>query len=523
MTKVVEYIFWEVKCEKMEEKYLFYYDEANHNRKLTTETLINDNFDNFFCGVIIGLKENNLNQFENTYLQFENKWKTILTISKENELKSSVITAKKYKNGLSSLNKNDLLLLSDLFKLVKSNNLTLYCSFMNKIEFLVDQLLIKSNIKYYPNYDSICYSITKSLCVYHPKNVLSSIQNQNENFLNEFKEFLIKRIDLNHRTNGESETSTFLILINILKSVNTNLKIDWNYRSSFLGFTSFLREIKLTNYKLFLDKEGTNNTYKGAKKENIQNLCEMDSKDSCGIRCADMIVGFISRMLNALEHALMYKEDEIGVDSRLLDDKWFDIDEEKFKLYKLIYSVLIEQKNAWFKFFTTRYADGVICLVTLLNFFNSYNDFDGYKNGSIEDKKLKYNTMLYYEINGYFKRFEGSYSIDPIEDTSKEFYYNQKGAKCYFDFKKHAFLKLPQLNQKIEYFVLSVGFFGKMEQACITISEEGKPVCYLLPNSMLEWTTKMVASAQYGVNYFPCFIILENINEKILVHIERAD
>lgn len=138
MTKVVEYIFWEVKCEKMEEKYLFYYDEANHNRKLTTETLINDNFDNFFCGVIIGLKENNLNQFENTYLQFENKWKTILTISKENELKSSVITAKKYKNGLSSLNKNDLLLLSDLFKLVKSNNLTLYCSFMNKIEFLVD-------------------------------------------------------------------------------------------------------------------------------------------------------------------------------------------------------------------------------------------------------------------------------------------------------------------------------------------------------------------------------------------------
>ncbi len=507
----------------MEGKYLFYYDEANHNRKLTTETLINDTFDDFFCSVIIGIKEDNIYQFENAYLQFESKWKTILTIPKDNELKSSVITSKKYKNGLASLNKNDLLLLSDLFELVKSNNLLLYCSFMNKIEYLVDQLLIKSNIKNHPSYDSICYSITKSLCVYHPKNVLFSIQNQNENFLNEFKEFLIKRIELNHRTNGESETDTFLMLINILENVGKNLKIDWNYRSSFLGLTNFLREIKLTNYKLFLDKEGTNNTFEGAKKEYIQNLSEIDSKDSCGIRCADMMVGFISRMLNALERASMYKEDEIGVDSRLLDDKWFDIDEKKFKLYKLIHNVLIEQNKAWFKFFTTRYADGIICLVTLLNFFNSYNDFEEYKTISIEDKQLKYNTMLYNEMKDYFKRFNGSYSIDPIEDTSKEFYYNRKGAKCYFDFKKHKFLKLPHPNQKIEYFVLSVGFFGKREQACITISEQGKPVCYLLPNSMLEWTTKMVALSQYGVNYFPCFVILENICEKIFVQIKKSN
>ena len=53
------------------------------------------------------------------------------------------------------------------------------------------------------------------------------------------------------------------------------------------------------------------------------------------------------------------------------------------------------------------------------------------------------------------------------------------------------------------YDVLSVGFFGKMEQASIKINENGKGKVYLLPNELLGWALEAVAMSNMNMNAFP--------------------
>lgn len=53
----------------------FFYDESAHSRKLTEITVNCDNFEPFFCTVIFGIEDLNIENFKLDFLKFEEKWK----------------------------------------------------------------------------------------------------------------------------------------------------------------------------------------------------------------------------------------------------------------------------------------------------------------------------------------------------------------------------------------------------------------------------------------------------------------
>ena len=110
------------------------------------------------------------------------------------------------------------------------------------------------------------------------------------------------------------------------------------------------------------------------------------------------------------------------------------------------------------------------------------------------------NTCAVNDLKRHFELMSNKLSIDPIS-IEDDTYINQKGAVCYKDFNKHKYLLID--DKERTYQVLSVGFFGKMEKACVTIQENGESTVYLLPNSLLKWAVTCVALANKGENLFP--------------------
>ena len=58
----------------------FFYDESEHSRKLTKETLLAENFREHFVASIIGILQSEKEKVEKEYSLFEEKYKRVYTI-----------------------------------------------------------------------------------------------------------------------------------------------------------------------------------------------------------------------------------------------------------------------------------------------------------------------------------------------------------------------------------------------------------------------------------------------------------
>lgn len=506
----------------MKKDVYFFYDESGHSRKITANTMNDDDFKYDFISAIVGVEKELFSTFNNDYNAFENKWRTVFNA---NEIKSNLIRAKKYKFGLSSFKKDDVAFYSDLFDIILKNNIYLHFGIFNKIEYLINQMLIKSSLLEKIDFNSVSYSMSKSLCVYHPKDVLSSIESNICEFLPKYRSFLEKRRKLNVRDNGESEENTFKYLISIIDSINTNLKLEWDYVFSFDGFKKYISELDLNNTQLLIDKEGIGKTKIAAINDGLVNVEETDSLKSTGIRCADLLAGFLSNMINTCEKETSFEENDTARNESLLPIEWFkNLSNETFNLYKKAYKIFVDLNNSWYKYYCSIYSDGFLIFLSLLTHIENYTSYDEYKKDSYENHQQKVNTILYWKMKESHEKINRAYKIEPISSNNKDYFYNAKGAKCYFDYKKHTFLNLPNDGEIFKYFVFSVGFFPKNSnpfgQPCITISEEGSPICYLLPIEFSDWVMyQQTSAAIFHNNMFPCFVIIKNINNELQLEI----
>lgn len=55
-----------------------------------------------------------------------------------------------------------------------------------------------------------------------------------------------------------------------------------------------------------------------------------------------------------------------------------------------------------------------------------------------------------------------------------------------------------------------------MEKACVTVDDDGTPICYLLPDGLKELAVNCVAMANGGVNLFSSNVIFNKRNINIL-------
>lgn len=347
--------------------YHFYYDESEHSRTLSQNTITADGFYDGFVIAIVGWKERREPVIKERYLNYEKEFLS----PNATELKSTSIKPSQLQFGFSSLNKRNLALIESLLDILDEQTL-LYYSFTSKAEYLVRQLFANPQNFQFLDSESAIYSITKSLVKYRPDSVLKSLYKHPENCLDAIRSFLIERIEID-RHNKElksSEIESLSLILNTMKTIDPPQKTKWDYTMPLEGFSAYLKERSIDSYILTIDQEElTANT---AIAMGFHSVREEDSKHCFGIRIADMISGIICKLMKAISNNLKYTDKKSTIEKRLLDERWFIIDERKLALYKSLHRVLKENDRSWFKAYAGSHSDDLVLLISLLDYFNEY-------------------------------------------------------------------------------------------------------------------------------------------------------
>ena len=115
-------------------KYVFFYDESEHSRKITKSTVSANNFAENFVAAIIGYSVDKAPEIEKAYSSIEEKYNKFYETK---ELKSQIIPKTRYEYGLFSFKKKELELLDDIITFCIKYDLKLYLTVQNKIHYLL--------------------------------------------------------------------------------------------------------------------------------------------------------------------------------------------------------------------------------------------------------------------------------------------------------------------------------------------------------------------------------------------------
>lgn len=139
-------------------KYVFFYDETEHGKKINYRTVIANNYcDNFITGVV-GWKEENECIFDR-YLAFESKY---YYRKKDGELKSQTMKTKDFRFGFASLNNHTIEFYKDLLSLF-DEKIIIYFSVFSKIEYVLSQLFVNYHNSMFVDVDYMKYSIIRGI------------------------------------------------------------------------------------------------------------------------------------------------------------------------------------------------------------------------------------------------------------------------------------------------------------------------------------------------------------------------
>ena len=481
--------------------YKFYYDESEHSRKINYNTVTAPNYYDNFVTVVVGWSKEKEKEIFKKYEDFENKYAD--RKDRNGELKSTTLKQKKFEYGFASLDKANTQFIMD-FLSVFDESAKLYFSVASKIEYLVLQLFTGYQNNFIIDADAVKYSITKALVAYRPENVIKCIYDNPEEFVEELKRFFRERIECN-RSNISlkgQENDAFENILYILDDISAIPELQWDYHMPFSGLAKYLQEEHIKNYALVLDKEGKQNevsrTMQAACEMGLSNVTEENSKDSCGLRIADMMAGIISKLLKALCDELHYHSIAEGTEKKLLDTKWFHINEVQLDLYKKLYKIICEWDHAWYKSYAGIYSDDLVCFIGLLGYMSHFDNTEQIVNEKLEMQNEYFNGYICQQLSDYFSRRRNKLPIDFIDETNDEYFLNRRGAKVYYDITKQPIFQIAEGSQT--EMVLSVGM-DKSGIPLITISNENNPICYRLPEELSDWAYTVIGIYAKGSNY----------------------
>lgn len=479
-------------------KYNFFYDESEHSRKINHKTITAENYSDSFIVVVVGwLSENQASLYEK-YAEFEKKYQNRHSCG---ELKSTTIKQGQLKSGFASLNNDNLSLLEDFLDMFNERTYVYY-AVISKIEFIIRQLFEDYENSLFVDMDAMKYSITKAIIVYQPGDIMAGLYETTGELIALLKSFFIAQIekDKANETLKQKEIEQFSQILILLDDISTIRAIDWNYDISFIGFKKYLIEKSIHDYSLTIDKEGENGkTIKAAVRVGLSAVSESDSLNSCGVRMADMLAGIISKLIKALHSALHYTSPEEQVRKMILDISWFVVNERQLSLYKKLYQVAVELNKAWYKAFAGTYSDDLIVLIALLRFMNHFESIEEI-NRNLDMQGEYFNAYACENLADYYVQMQNKLPIDPVGDTLKDYFLNQRGAKVYFDIDRQPMFEIKNGQRICD--VLSIGINKEMVPM-ITINEENEVKCFRLPTGLSEWAKTLVGFASMGESLFP--------------------
>ena len=408
-------------------KYVFYFDEAFHDRKIVISeqgrinTLRKDAIDDY-VGVFWGCKREFFNEYVQQLTTFEKKYRKIFDLAEDKELKSGIIGKKNYQYGLHSFNKNAQGFYTDLFKMLSKWEIILQINIISKIELLIRESLRSVTFPLFANKNAFIYSLTKLIVVHRPQQLVEAMEEvANGGLGKQFRDKLLDTlnayVDASHGVaRKERSTEAFREMIFIIESMDFNArfdtKTDFQYYLNFEGISNLLRELEINvkDVKVTIDNE--ERTFVAAQKYEFGKLKQGKSDFSIQLRLSDLLSGFVGRMIYALKHDESAREKELKDYSeidhedikkkRLLDPKWFELNESQFEMYKLIYEVLILQHEYYWTTLTSVYNDDTICFYSLLRYIASYPTYEQFVAISISLHSEYYNSCAVGELEEHY-------------------------------------------------------------------------------------------------------------------------
>lgn len=386
---------------------VFFFDESFHSRKINKQTIEDKGFFDNYVMTGIGCLRKDLYKNENLYKQFEEKHKEKFSIKENDELKSKIVKKDQYKYGIKSFNKKSLELYKDFWELMNQSDYIYYICAISKLEYILTQF--NYSIWGVRDYTSFVYSIVKAVNVYRPKEVLKALFEENDLLLGELISFLKRKITENENNPIKiQENISFKECIIILEKIDTeNINYKWNYSSIFIGFKKLVNELLVNNVRVVIDKEGNpnDNTARACKKEGFKNVIETDSKKSITLRCTDLMCGFISRMMRAIYEDTKTSDEEEYRERKILDKKWFEINEEQFLLYKNIAKYFKKYAKYYWSTYISIYFDSFFQFIDLIYYFDEFNNFEDFNCSDSNSHRERYNGFIINHIRGKFKAY----------------------------------------------------------------------------------------------------------------------
>ena len=389
-------------------KYVFFYDETEHSRKINYQTVTAENYcDNFITG-IVGWKAEENEYISDRYLAFEKKYDYR---KKHGELKSQTMKTKDFRLGFASLNTRTIEFYEDLISLY-DEKIIIYFSVFSKIEYIISQLFINYHNSIVVNVDYMKYSIIKAINVYRPRKLIEAIFKEPQLFINELRSFLEDRIIKNQANNilKEHETRAFQEILILLDNTEVLKTLNWSYFAPFDGFKKLLTEMNIIEYKLIIDREGEEaHTLNSAIGVGLENVTEEDSKNYVGIRMADMFAGLISRLMQSLKASLTGDYKDGKVKKTLLDSGWFALNQRQLDLYRKLYRVICINNDCWYKSYAGIYSDDLIAFVGLLQFMNNFEDVNSIRNNNLAMQPEYYNAFVCERLSKHYRMLGSSH------------------------------------------------------------------------------------------------------------------
>lgn len=399
----------------------FYFDESNHDRKIRIceDAVLNvwkrDRFRDKYVGCFVGWPDSDLRYVECRYLEFEKAVRKLFKFSVDKEIKSELVKDKKYRCGLASFNGDSLFVYERLFMFLSNTEVIWQVNIASKIDvFLRNGAGFRNFLNQFHG-RAILYTFEKFFDKYADNNLMSAVLRYCDGEIQDYQfvREIVRRLDTVIACNKgimckRTETAAYRNLKQIFKRYRPLIGekcVNFDYDVDGFGLLSCVGEYDSIgrDVSVFVDKEL--HTCESIRKC-FDSVTEVDSVDCFGVRVADMLVGFISRMLISISAVLSEPVTDFsgghGSNDRcFIPVGWFDLQRNPraFDLYHLVADVLIGDDLPYWTVCASIFGDEVSILFSLLRYMSNFSDFDAYNAISPYEHCCRFNVFALNELD----------------------------------------------------------------------------------------------------------------------------
>lgn len=389
---------------QMTRKYSIFHDEAFHDHKVTAKhkshlNIESKNSSSYFYLMHLGFKNEKLDNYTHQYLNIESSYKTQLNLTKEQELKGTTIKKKWFKYGIKTMNDGQIDFYEKFLRILDKDVL-ISVSIINQFELVFNTVFSESIrlLQQHEEYLKFYYAFSKFLYMNKTETLLSLLFNIGENqaaIKHEIKHIAENIIEQNKSIpHKNTETPIANLLLEFLKlenNFNNNKDYDMDYKWSFKGLHLLLSELRIPkeSCEIYIDGEkGFESIIKMLQNEDYYNVKGVNSANSIATRMTDMFIRMLSAIIHSLEDQLINVGKHDKENKHDLSEKWFELTEKQFNLYKTIAAIFYQRKNITWTSHLSIFCDAPYIFFRLLEYMNMFESFTDFKNRNAKDHAL---------------------------------------------------------------------------------------------------------------------------------------